>query len=396
MNTAMTKRGFAMFRKSQNISTIFLVMGMGLFLSGCVEKVKAPAVPSGIRMHHSGEKTIRLNPMQAQASGLQTAVVERVPFHQQVLSSGQVEASAYLQAHVFSAVPGKALNVPVTVGQTVRTGQVLATMKSDQIGQIESDLLTQDLQNRAAIRQAKAQLAFSESGYKRELYLYNKMISAKVDYETAYTQYVKDEAALEDQEIQRKAAIDTAARRLALYGADPNIAYQVVRTRAINPYITIRAPRNGVVIARSLNNGEMTDPSKEIFTIADLHKIWLAGNIYETDLTKVHEGQPIQVTLDSLPGRIFHGKLNFISRVLDPNIRTVEARGEVDNPDELLRPNMFARMAVQVDNQVTLAVPSSAVQQRGIIPLFMSKSNPIPLLNGLLRWVRITGNIHRS
>lgn len=334
-------------------------------LTACQSDVKIPDVPGGAHHASAGQAQIALTPAQAQEIGLATAVAAETPFEQAVVSTGQVEAANDREAHVFSTAAGRALSVPMVAGQAVRQGQTLITLRSDQIGQMESDLLQADLQNQSNIEQAEAQLKFSKAGYDRESILYQKQVSARVDYETAATQYEKDLKNLQALRRIRAATVDTAQKRMALYGGAPGLADRVIRTRQILPLLTITAPRSGVLILRAINPGEMVDPGKEIFTIADLHRVWLGGNIYEQDIPKVHVGQPIKVTLDSMPGKTFDGKINYVGSILDPSARTVEARGDVDNKDLALRPNMFARMSIALGSRKTLAIPSAALQKKG-------------------------------
>jgi membrane fusion protein, heavy metal efflux system len=358
---SQSKRRFRLFI----FSRLLLLLTMSSLLSGCTHIAKAPDVPALAGTSTTNKHQVKLTPGEEIALGIQTQVVGPLPFTETIQSNGQVQADEERQTHVFSTAPGKALRVFAVLGQTVSQGDVLASIKSDQIGQLESDLLQQDLQNNADIKQGEVQLQFSKLAYEREQTLYNDRVSAKVDMETAKTQYLKDVASLAALKTKKQATIDTAQNRLSLYGVGSGDAEKVIKTHHIYPFLSITAPHSGVIIARSLNNGEVVDPSKEIFTVADLSRVWLIGNIYEKDVRHVHLGQPIAVTLDSYPDSVFSGKINLVSNVLDPQNRTLFIRGEVANPGTVLKPNMFARMDVETGTEKLLAIPHSAIQHLG-------------------------------
>jgi len=253
----------------------------------------------------------------------------------------------------------------VKLGQRVKRGQTLALIKSDAIGQLQSDLLQATLQNNADIKQAQVQLNFSQAGYKREQKLFNDRISAKTDLEAARTQYEKDKANLEALYSKLKSTIIVAEQRSSLSGVSLGLADQVVRTRQIYPYVIVSAPRDGIVISRTVNNGELADPSKELFTLADLRRVWLVGDTYEQDINKVHIGQSVKLTFDSLPNQDFFGRINYVANVLDPQTRTLTIRADVPNPGLTLKPDMFARLKMLVENRSLLSVPKSAIQRNG-------------------------------
>jgi cobalt-zinc-cadmium efflux system membrane fusion protein len=138
-----------------------------------------------------------------------------------------------------------------------------------------------------------------------------------------------------------------------------------VRTGQIYPYVIVSANHDGIITSRTINNGELADPSKELFTLADLHRVWLLGDTYEQDIRKVRLGQSVKLTLDSLPNETFFGRINYVANLLDPQTRTLTIRAEIPNPDLTLKPDMFARLKMLVENRSLLAVPKNAIQRKG-------------------------------
>jgi cobalt-zinc-cadmium efflux system membrane fusion protein len=105
-------------------------------------------------------------------------------------------------------------------------------------------------------------------------------------------------------------------------------------------------------------------PSDQLFTVADLSRLWIELDVYERDLVRVREGQDVQVTTAAWPERTSRGTIVYVGDILDAERMTVRARVEVENDDEALKPGMFAtaRIRVAEDGPGVLAVPGDAVQ----------------------------------
>ncbi len=329
------------------------------------QDVQIPEVPAEAGKSTQGPTYITLTPQQEQQIGLNVEPVEFKPFPISLQLTGRVQAAADLLTHISPAVPGRVTTVFVKLGQRVTRGQTLALIKSDAVGQLQSDLLQATLQNRADIKQAIVQLNFSQAVYQREQKLFNDRISAKADLETARTQYEKDKASLQALYTKLQSAIAVAEERSSLSGVTLGVAAQVVRTGQIYPYVMVRAARDGIVISRTINTGDLADPSKELFTLADLSRVWLVADTYEKDVNKVHVGQPVELTFDSLSNQTFSGRINYVASVLDPQTRTLTIRADVPNPGLTLKPDMFARLNMMVENKSLLSVPKSAIQRKG-------------------------------
>ncbi|MDF5713506.1 MAG: efflux RND transporter periplasmic adaptor subunit [Rhizonema sp. NSF051] len=329
------------------------------------QKVKIPEIPAEAAQARQGPISVSLTPQQEQQIGLTLESAELQPFQVTLQTTGRVQAAGDSLAHISPPVPGNVTTVFVKLGQRVKKGQTLALVKSDAIGQIESDLLQASLQNKADLKQAQVQLNFSKAAYQRELKLYRDRISAKADLEAARAQYEKDVANLQAVQTKLESAITVAAERLSLAGATTGVAEQVVRTGHISPNFIVAAPRDGEIISRTINLGELADPSRELFTLADLSRVWLVADAYEQDITKIHLEQTVQVTLDSMPNKVFSGRINYVSDTLDPQTRTLTIKADVPNPDLTLKPDMFARLKVFVDKTSILTVPHSAIVRDG-------------------------------
>jgi cobalt-zinc-cadmium efflux system membrane fusion protein len=251
------------------------------------------------------------------------------------------------------------------LGDNVKSGQVMAVIKSDPIGQVQSELLQNVLQAKADIKQQEVALKLDRITFERESILYNEQVSAKADLQIAQNQLEKDEANLAALKAKLEATIRVAQERLALLGAQPDSAQKVVDSSKLDPLVIVRAPRSGLVIERNVNPGELNDGTKQLFTLANLSEVWLIANIFERDVEDVHKGQKAVVSLDSLPNHPFPANIVWVGDSVSPTTRTLPVRANVANADFILKPNMFARIKVNAGQVSTLLVPRGAVVEKG-------------------------------
>ncbi|MER3447504.1 MAG: efflux RND transporter periplasmic adaptor subunit [Candidatus Dadabacteria bacterium] len=128
------------------------------------------------------------------------------------------------------------------------------------------------------------------------------------------------------------------------------------------PLVSITAPLSGIVIERNISLGGAVEPNKTLFRIVDLSKVIVEGDVFERDVSKVKLGQDARIRLDAYPNRIFTGKVTFVASQLDPQKRTLHLWISVDNKEELLKPELFARVALVVKSaREVLTVPVDAI-----------------------------------
>jgi Cu(I)/Ag(I) efflux system membrane fusion protein len=127
--------------------------------------------------------------------------------------------------------------------------------------------------------------------------------------------------------------------------------------------IPIRAPQGGVLIEHNVREGMFVTPADNMFTIADLSEVWIMVDIFEHQLAWVRSGLTARVSSPAFPGHSWSGELDFVYPEVDPKARTLRARLEVKNPDELLMPNMFVQVDLSTEMQKTpvLTVPREAI-----------------------------------
>ncbi|AGY56606.1 efflux RND transporter periplasmic adaptor subunit [Gloeobacter kilaueensis] len=339
-----------------------------LLVAGCSAQAENPA-PRPVVATAGGPVRVRLDPAQLARAQITTATAQKRRLGLQVLTGGQVQSAANRTLQVATAVDGLIERVNVQAGDRVQAGQVLAVLKSNDVSQIESELMQQVLELQADRQQAVVQVNLTRSQRDRERKLFDDRIGSRADYEVAQSEYQKALAALTGIDSKRTALITATAERLRLLGALPGEAVRVVGERRVDDRVYIRARRSGIVTERSVNPGELVDAddSKPMFAVADLSEVWLVGQVFEQDIPRVHTGLPVSVRIDSYPGKTFTGRLDYVAAALDPDTRTLAVRATVYNREGRLKPAMFARMTIATGSVQVLSVPAEAVQKSGEI-----------------------------
>jgi membrane fusion protein, heavy metal efflux system len=339
---------------------------------------------NGTKTSSSGNPIVTLTPDAEKDAGVTISTAERREMETDVTVTGEVLANANTQIHVTTPVVGRITKILVSIGAHVKPGQNLMIVRSTDIQQAESDLLSGEQQVRSDLKQnlvqidcdtatADAQMKLDEKVYNRSKNLYDEKILAQADYQTAETMYLKDKIALESLIKKRKATVELstekmklvtgpAKTKLRLLGLTDHEIEEVMKTQIVDPMDTVDATGEGIVVERLVNVGELVDPSKPLFTIGDFHTVWLKADVFEKDISKVKLGQPIELQVDSFPDKVFRGRLDYVANQVDADTRTLAVRAEVTNEDLLLKPKMFARMKIIVDKDSVLAIPTAAVQ----------------------------------
>lgn len=143
-----------------------------------------------------------------------------------------------------------------------------------------------------------------------------------------------------------KGLIRASRERLIALGIPPDQVKQLEKSRKVEQTISIYSPQDGVVSRLMVRHGMYVTPDKQVMSLADLSSIWLLAEIFESQADWVRVGQPAEVKLAFLPGRTWEGTVEYIYPSLDPKTRTLKARLRFDNPDEALKPNMYADVKI--------------------------------------------------
>ena len=237
-----------------------------------------------------------------------------------------IELNADRVSKVSSRVTGKIIRLMATQGQRVKAGQPLAYADTVELDQAFSEYM-----------KAKGKRELAEKTLRREELLFEKKVCPEKDVLQARQEFSAAEADLA-----------LAIERFRFLGI--NIA-QVERQKSNggngHPLIPIASSIGGVVIERTVTQGEVIGPDKNLFTVADLTTLWLQIDLYEKDLARIKMGQGVNLSVTALPDKHFKGRISYVGDLLDEKTRTVKARVTVDNSGGLLKPGMFATVDIQ-------------------------------------------------
>lgn len=333
------------------ILKLFIIFSLALLLTGCGSK-------NNDTTHN---KRLVLTEAQEKNAKIQTSPLSVMDIELQITIPAQFKARNQSIERIYSPIDGKITNVFVEPGAILKVGQPIVQIKSDAISQIQLEFLEKILDIDANINELRAQYNLSLQNYNRERTLYNEKISSRADYEAANAQLRKDKANLDALSIKRSSLINVYRQRLAVYGGTID---NVIKTKQIYPYITIKATKNGVLLERKVNPGEIVEQNRELFNLADLKTIWLVGYAFEKDSPYLHLGEAVTGTIEESTETI-NGVLSYVSPILDNTTKTLEVRADIPNKNFKIKPNMYAEMYVNTGIAHVLAIPTDAVEKFG-------------------------------
>jgi len=164
---------------------------------------------------------------------------------------------------------------------------------------------------------------------------------------------------------------ESARERLRLWGLTRVQIDEIVARGEASEHVTLFAPTGGVVVEKNALQGMYVDEGTLIYTIADLSKVWVLLEAYESDLAWLRYGQDVELRVRAFPGEVFHGRVAFIDPVLDDHTRTVKVRLNVENAEGRLKPGMF--VSAVLDARLT---PGGQVVDERLEGMWMCPMHP--------------------
>ncbi len=296
---------------------IFLLSSAVLF-QGCSEQVKKPEEKVKYHIPDSLLRTLTID------------TVQQCPLLNALKLTAMVDFDQDKQANIFSLVSGNIQDIKVQLGDYVTAGQVLAVVKSSEVAGYGNNLVVAE----SNVNNTKKQLEAAKE-------LYKSGLNSVLDVTAAQSNY--------DQAVS---ALSTAKKVLKINGNSENGDY------------IIRSPVSGFVVQKNVTNNTSvrSDNSTVLFGISDLKDVWVQANVYEANIEQVHVGDPAEVKILSEPDKIFKGKVDKILNVLDPTSKVIKVRVVLQNPDYVLKPQMYASVLVSnSEGKLALCIPNSAL-----------------------------------
>ena len=125
----------------------------------------------------------------------------------------------------------------------------------------------------------------------------------------------------------------------------------------------IRSPGEAVILKRFVNPGEVVEKDKILFEASDLKEVFVESQIYEKDFPKISLGEKVSFITEASPNQVFYGKINYISQLVDPQTRTIAVRAKIQNSLYKLKPEMFGKMFISLQESESLVVSKETVQE---------------------------------
>ncbi|MGQ9632964.1 MAG: efflux RND transporter periplasmic adaptor subunit [Bryobacteraceae bacterium] len=157
-----------------------------------------------------------------------------------------------------------------------------------------------------------------------------------------------------------------ARRRLELWDLPPEVIEEIAREGSVRRTVPVLSPADGYVMARNAYRRQRIIPETELYTLADLSRVWVMAEVFESDAGAVRLGQNALVQLAYAPSRSFPAKVQYIQPAIDPATRTLKVRLEVENPRTDLKPDMYVNVEIRAGGGRGLFVPTDAVLDTGL------------------------------
>lgn len=321
------------------------LLTLTLFLAGCSKEEKhtaeqtVPEPHSAQQAKREDTSMLRVEPSMLRDLRMTTTPVELRSGNESTAMLGELRPNEQTYAEVGAPIPSRVVSLSAASGDKVRPGQVLATLQSSDVGKVRADAIT-----------AQAKLGLAKQTLERKRRLSVERIVSQREVQEA-------EANVESANAELRAT-HTTLRSLGVSASEAE--------NTDSPNFTLPSPISGTVIDRDAVQGQLAEPSKPLFRVGNLTRLWLTVHAFERDAVRVRKGTLARVAFPALPARAFTGKVTLVGRQVEPDSRTVPVRIEIDNRDGVLRPGMSATAWLPIGENAggkVLAVPVASLQR---------------------------------
>jgi cobalt-zinc-cadmium efflux system membrane fusion protein len=364
MAGAAKKGPVRLSRKHQIILllVVTVLVGAGVFLGPrALQKPEDVAAPAESQTTADGG----FKATNAQWADLKIEPVKLIDFPHAEDTDGKIANDDDLTTPVFSPYTGRVVKLYARAGDVVHQGDPLFAVLAAEFAQGQSDLISAV----ATLKTARAQLTLTEANEKRQHELFLAHGAAQKDWQQAQVDLANAQGGFNTAQIGL-AAVRNRLRILGKTDQQIDAVEQAVDVQKLDPVGIVFAPIDGIVVQRQVGLGQNIvsaasgNGSAQQFQIGNLSKVWMLANVREENAPNVHLGDPVEVTVLSYPGRVFSGKITRVSPTIDPVLHRLPVWAEVDNPDGILKPEMFARF--RIINGPSQG-PSPAVPDRSVV-----------------------------
>jgi len=269
---------------------------------------------------------VKIDPVAVQNIGVRTAIAEEKTLSHIIRAMGRVDFDEERMVRLHPRTEGWIQKLMVDkTGQRVKKGSDLLTIYSPQLVSSQQEYLLA-LNNLRALEE-----------------------SPFVDIQQGAENLVK-----------------SSRERLELLNVPEHHIRELEKTQSIKEGLHIHTPADGIVMKIGAREGQFVTPATELYMIADLSQVWVYAEIYEYELSWVQIGDTARIQLSGIPGRQFEGRLDYIYPYAESKTRTIKARLVFDNPEQLLKPGMFAEVTIYAGQKIeSVVIPDAAIVRSG-------------------------------
>jgi cobalt-zinc-cadmium efflux system membrane fusion protein len=364
----MKKRFFVFL----GVSVLVLIFS-GLFIH-CGKKSgpQAPAsthaddghIHEGETAGHSstaGHRHLQVSPEIIKQWGIQYTEAGERDYIETVVLTGVVKEDKKTTFIINTLVPGIVTDIEKDIGDPVKKGDILCILNSTEL----LELKTRYIKAFQEYRLSKENYERAKSLFKIKAIEKKQLISRETDYKTAMAEYFSLEAELDTLCFDKQ-------KLQSVKAAVKNDETGTIRS-FLSPYYDILSPGAGKVMVRNLSLGERVETTTAIFEISDTRKMWVMLDALEKDLPYIGKNKIVQIETDVYPGEYFEGKVLTLMERIDPELRTLKVRVEVDNPDGRLKPEMYVRgrMDKLIKKKLPAVLVDALVKLSGVDGVFV-------------------------
>ena len=262
---------------------------------------------------------------------VETNVVVLHYVEQQLRLTGKVDYDHDRVIRYISLVGGRVESAPFHLGDRVERGQTLAVIRSAELSEMEAERKSIE----AEVEILKRELESVQSMYQDNLSSQRELLEAQ------------------GQLRQAEAELEKTLINLSLFGSSGS-----------DGAFVIRSPISGFVVEKNIAAGAqiVAESDEPLFVVADISRVWIIANVYAGNLAFVKEGMPVEIMTSAYPDEVFHGKIDVMSQVFDPEERVLKARIVMPNADLRLKPEMAVDLTVRDVRETRMSVvPTKAL-----------------------------------
>ncbi|MFM7481681.1 MAG: efflux RND transporter periplasmic adaptor subunit [Candidatus Methylopumilus sp.] len=270
---------------------------------------------------------------------IKTEVVRYQEISETLMIPGRLETQNRRLAKIGSPIVGRVSDLYVSLGDIVKKGQVLARVNSIELTQTQLILIksTQLIGLKTkAVERAKLLFEADVISKAEMLRIENELEAVKADYRASRDQ-------------------------LMVLGMSEKAVEKLETSGQINSFGDIRSLFDGIIISRAINVGQIVNPQDNLFHIADLSKLWAVANIPEQQASFIQKDELVTIEIPALDNKQIEAKIIFEDNIVDPQMRTVMVRAELDNFNLIFKPDMLTSMFIRSKKISKLAIPISSV-----------------------------------